>query len=171
MTMLKGFEDEGVDQAASRDWRLAIEEFNTEYAAVLDAGRVEEWPRFFTADAVYRITGRENADADLPVGLVYCEGAGMMRDRALAIAKSMMFAPRYLQHQIANVRVLAASGDEVAAQANYALFQTLVDERTTIQQVGRYYDRFVRRDGKLLLKERHCVYDSLIIDTALIYPV
>ena len=171
--MLKGFEDAGLDQATLRDWRLAIEEFNTEYAAVLDAGRVEDWPRFFAEDAIYRVTGRENAEADLPVGLVYCEGIGMLKDRALAMAHSMTFAPRYLQHHVNNVRVLqrSADGNSVAAQANYALFQTLVEERTTIQQVGRYYDRFVRQDGRLLLKERHCVYDSLIIDTALIYPV
>lgn len=158
--------------ATMRDLRLEIEEFNTDYAIALDACRVEDWPRFFTEDAVYIVTGRENADADLPVGVVYCEGMGMLQDRALAIAKSMMFAPRYLQHQINNVRVLSVASDGViAAQANYVLFQTLVDEKTTIQQVGRYYDRFVRRDGRLLLRERRCVYDSLIIDTALIYPI
>ncbi len=155
-----------------REIRLEIEEFNADYAAVLDAGRVEEWPRFFTEDALYRITGRENADANLPVGLVYCEGMAMLRDRALAISKTTMFAPRYLLHQVTNTRVLAveASG-EIAAEANYALYETLVDEKTTLQQVGRYRDRFRRQDGRLLLKERHCIYDSLIIDTALIYPV
>jgi anthranilate 1,2-dioxygenase small subunit len=169
--VLKGFEARQVSAAEARALRTEIEDFNTEYAAVLDAGRVEEWPRFFTEDALYRITGRDNADADLPVGLVLCEGMGMLKDRALAIATTMMFAPRYLLHQITNVRVLARDGDTITATANYALFQTLVDERTTLQQVGRYYDRFARRDGSLKLRERHCVYDSLIIDTALIYPV
>jgi anthranilate 1,2-dioxygenase small subunit len=171
--MLKGFEDRSLPAAGMRELRLAIEEFNSDYAAVLDEGRVDEWPCFFTEDAVYRITGRENADADLPVGLVYCEGIGMFRDRALAIARTMMFAPRYLLHQVTNTRVLAVDEPPgtITAQANYALYQTLVDERTTLQQVGRYYDRFRREDGRLLLAERHCVYDSLVIDTALIYPV
>jgi len=166
-----GFTAVTVAPAQTRDWRWAIEEFNTEYASVLDAGRVEEWPRFFAADAVYRITGRENADANLPVGLVYCEGMGMLKDRALAIAKSMMFAPRYLQHHTADVRVLSIEGDSATATTNYALYETLVDEPTRLQQLGRYHDRFVKRDGRLLLKERHVVYDSLTIDTALIYPV
>jgi 3-phenylpropionate/cinnamic acid dioxygenase small subunit len=169
--MLKGFEATAVPAAAAREARAEIEAFNTEYAAVLDACQVDAWTRFFTDDALYRITGRENADADLPVGLVYCEGKGMIEDRALAIAKTMMFAPRYLLHQVTNVRVLALAGDAITATATYALYETLVDARTTLQQVGRYYDRFVRRDGSLLLRERHCVYDSLIIDTALIYPV
>ncbi|MBI3513253.1 MAG: aromatic-ring-hydroxylating dioxygenase subunit beta [Proteobacteria bacterium] len=168
---LKGFAATQVPIDAARIARFEIEEFNTAYAATLDAGKVEDWPAFFTDDALYRITGRDNADADLPVGLVLCEGIGMFKDRALAIATTMMFAPRYLQHHITNVRVLALDGEVITATANYALYQTLVDERTTLQQIGRYYDRFVRRDGTLLLQERHCVYDSLIIDTALIYPV
>lgn len=174
--MLKGFaEDAGataLPAAEARALRWEIEEFNSAYAAALDEGRVADWPAFFTDDALYRITGRDNADADLPVGLVYCEGTGMLKDRALAIASVMMFAPRYLLHQVTNVRVLARDGaGVVSATANYALFETLVDERTTLQQIGRYYDRFVRQDGRLRLQERHCVYDSLIIDTALIYPV
>jgi 3-phenylpropionate/cinnamic acid dioxygenase small subunit len=155
-----------------RALRWEIEEFNTEYAAVLDAGRVADWPDFFTQDAIYRITGRENWDAKLPVGLIYCEGMGMLRDRALAIARTTMFAPRYLLHQISNTRVHSVdAAGTIAADANYALFETLVDERTALQQVGRYHDRFVREGGRLRLKERHCVYDSVIIDTALIYPV
>ena len=164
--------DSGGAPASLRELRLEIEEFNAEYAAALDAGRVQDWPQFFTEDAIYRITGRENADAGLPVGLVYCEGIGMIRDRALAIARTTMFAPRYLLHQVTNTRVLAVEPTgEISAQANYALFETLVDEKTTLQQVGRYQDHFIRHDGRLKLKARHCIYDSLIIDTALIYPV
>jgi anthranilate 1,2-dioxygenase small subunit len=155
-----------------RELRLEIEEFNSDYAAVLDACKIEDWPRFFTEDAVYRITGRENWDAGLPVGLVYCEGTGMLRDRALAISKTTMFAPRALLHQVTNVRVLGRDpSGEIKATANYALFETLVDEKTVLQQVGRYHDRFVRSPDGLRLKERHCVYDSLMIDTALVFPV
>jgi 3-phenylpropionate/cinnamic acid dioxygenase small subunit len=166
-----GFTAASVAPAHAREWRWAIEEFNTEYAAVLDAGKVEDWPAFFAEDALYRITGRENADANLPVGLVYCEGMGMLKDRALAIATTMMFAPRYLQHHTSDVRVLSVEGDGASATTNYALYETLVDEPTRLQQLGRYHDRFVRRDSRLLLKERHVVYDSLMIDTAIIYPV
>jgi 3-phenylpropionate/cinnamic acid dioxygenase small subunit len=173
--VLTGFEAHAVPAEAARALRGEIEEFNSAYAATLDAGQIEAWPDFFVEDALYRITGRENADAGLPVGLVYCEGLGMLRDRALAIARTMMFAPRYLLHQVTNVRVLALEPPEgeggCRATANYSLYETLVDQRTTLLQVGRYWDRFVRRDGTLKLRERHCVYDSLIIDTALIYPV
>jgi anthranilate 1,2-dioxygenase small subunit len=169
--MIAGFAEASVDRELARAARLDIEEFNTAYCAVLDAGRIGDWPAFFTEDAVYRITGRENADADLPVGLVYCEGMGMLRDRAFAIANTAMFAPRYLLHYVANTRILGIEGGIVAAQSNYFVLQTLVDEKTTIHHAGRYFDRFARQSDRLLLKERHCVYDTLLIDNSLVMPV
>ena len=65
--------------------RLEIEEFNARYCHALDDGNLQNWPDFFTEDGFYSITARENFDANLPVGLVYCEGRGMMKDRAFAI--------------------------------------------------------------------------------------
>jgi len=155
-----------------RELRYEIEEFNTAYAEVLDRGELLEWPSFFTEDAFYRIRARENADADMPAGLVYCEGLAMIRDRAFAIANTAMFEPRYLMHMISNVRVLDVDEEGViSAQAKYLVLQTLADEGTRIHQAGRYGDRFVRRQGRLLLKSRDCVYDSLIVDNALVLPV
>ena len=161
-----------LDAATARNFRLDIEDFHAAYCAVLDEGRIDDWPSFFTEDAVYRITARENADANLPVGLVYCEGRAMMRDRALAIAKTAMYAPRYLRHLVSNVRVLGIDAEKcIAAEANYIVLQTLVDEKTTIQQAGRYVDRFAREGGALKLRERQCIYDSLLIDNSLVMPV
>jgi len=169
--MLPGFEPTSVSSDLARSARFDVEEFHTDYCAALDAGRIEDWPQFFADDAVYRITGRENADAGMPVGLVYCEGMGMLRDRAFAIAKTAMFAPRYLLHYVANTRILGIVDGVVSAQSNYLVLQTLVDERTTIHQAGRYFDRFVRAGTRLLIKERHCVYDTLLIDNSLVLPV
>ena len=42
---------------------------------------------------------------------------------------------------------------------------------TTIHQAGRYYDTFVRANGGLLLKERQCVYDTVLIANDLVLPV
>jgi anthranilate 1,2-dioxygenase small subunit len=68
---LRGFEPRPVPPDLARAARFDVEEFHTDYCAVLDAGHIEDWPQFFTDDAVFRITGRENADAAMPVGLVY----------------------------------------------------------------------------------------------------
>ena len=169
--MYKGYESAAVDVKSARELRLEIEEFHTEYCWTLDNGKLEDWPGYFTEDAVYRITARENADAGLPVGLVYADSRAMIRDRAFAIQHTQMYAPRYMQHFVSNVRVLQIAGDLVKAQSNYLLLQTLVDGPTTIHQSGRYYDTFKRVGGKLLLKERQCVYDTVLIANDLVLPV
>jgi 3-phenylpropionate/cinnamic acid dioxygenase small subunit len=169
--MLRGHAVATAEPKTARDWRLDIEEFHAEYCSTLDSGAIESWPDYFTDDAVYRITARENADSGLPVGLVYAEGKAMIRDRAFAIARTQMFAPRYTQHFVSNVRVVEMNGDVARTESNYLLLQTLMEGPTTIQQAGRYYDTFVWRDGRLLLRERQCVYDTLIIANDLVYPV
>lgn len=158
--------------AERRELRLEIEDFNIEYARVLDEGVVDRWPTFFVEDGFYRITARENFDAGLPVGLVWCEGRAMMTDRAAAVATTMMHAPRYLRHFNSNVRVVGIEPDgAIAAESNYLVVETLMEDETRIFQAGRYVDRFVRADGRLLLKSRDCIYDTLLIPNAMVYPV
>lgn len=169
--MMPAYKTISPDPKSFRELRLDIEEFHTEYCETLDSGAVEAWPDYFTEDAVYRITARENAESNLPVGLVYAEGKAMIRDRAFAVARTQMFAPRYMQHFVSNVRVLGTEAGLIKAQSNYLLLQTLMEGPTTIHQSGRYFDTFVRQNGRLLLKERQCVYDTLIIANDLVYPV
>ena len=151
--------------------RQEIELFNAEYCAVLDANELERWPDFFTEDAVYRVTARENAELGLPVGLVYAEGRAMMHDRAVAIARTQMFAPRYMLHILSNTRVIDETDGVVRAQTAFLLMQTLVEGPTTLHLAGTYHDRFVRVDGRLRLAERQVIHDTNILANDLVYPV
>ena len=157
--------------AELRELRLEIEEFNTEYARVLDEGDLETWPNFFTDDGIYRITSRENADDDLPIGLIYCDGRGMLVDRIRAILKTTTHEPRYLRHFNSNVQVASCADGRISSGSNYLVVETLMEGGTNIFQSGRYEDTFVRVDGALRLSARHCIYDTLLITNALIYPV
>src|SRR6201996_9817354 len=75
-----------------------LEEFNSAYAAALDEDRLVDWAEMFTDDGFYVVISRENADHNMPVGLIYCENKGMLLDRAFALNNTAMFAPRYLRH-------------------------------------------------------------------------
>ena len=150
----------------------AIERFNTDYCRALDDGRLHDWVEFFTEDANYVVSGRENHDANLPVGLVYCEGKGMLKDRALAILETSMFAPRYLRYFVTNTYAEPQDDGTIVAGANYMLTQVLMDQPTaTLHQVGCYLDRFVFEQGELKLKERRAIYDNLLLNNDLVYPV
>jgi anthranilate 1,2-dioxygenase small subunit len=150
-----------------------IATFNNKYAAALDEQRLTDWTEMFTDDALYVILSRENFDRKLPVGLIYCENKGMIRDRAFALKETAMFAPRYLRHIIANHAILSEAPDgTLTARANYVVLQVLYDRPdATLHQVGVYYDKFRRVDGVLKLAERRCVYDNLLVDNALCLPI
>ena len=158
--------------AEARALRFEVEEFNTDYARVLDALDVDKWPDFFTEDGFYRVTARENYDEGLPVGLVWCDGKPMLKDRAAAVKSTMVHAPRYLRHYNSNVRVTGVDQDgTITSESNYLVVETLMEDETRIFQAGCYLDRFVRGDGGLLLKARDCIYDSLLIPNDVVYPV
>jgi anthranilate 1,2-dioxygenase small subunit len=166
--------------ALSNDRRLEalllhreIEEFNNAYAAALDEQRLVDWAEMFTDDAFYLIISRENADRNMPVGLIYCENKAMIYDRAFAHEKTEMFAPRYLRHIIGNTQVLRGDDNgDIRARANYVVIQVLFDRpEAKLHQVGVYHDKFRRLGGELKLAERRCVYDNLLVDNALCIPV
>src|SRR5215813_3867350 len=153
--------------------RHELEMFNAAYAAALDEQRLADWVEMFTDDAFYVVISRENADKGLPVGLIYCDSKAMIHDRAFALEKTAMFAPRYLRHVIGNLRILGADAQgAIRARANYVVIQVLYDRpEAKLHQVGVYHDVFRRVDGALKLAERRCVYDNLLVDNALCLPV
>ena len=166
--------------AAAADKRLEalllhheLEMFNAAYAAALDEQRLTDWVEMFTDDGFYVVISRENADRGMPVGLIYCENKGMIFDRAFALEKTAMFAPRYLRHIVGNLQILGEEDNgEIRARANYVVLQVLFDRPDAkLHQVGVYYDRFRRIGAELKLAERRCVYDNLLVDNALCIPV
>jgi anthranilate 1,2-dioxygenase small subunit len=169
-----------VPSAQTREARLnalllhhEVNAFNAAYAAALDEQRLLDWVEMFTDDAFYVVISRENADHGMPVGLIYCDSKRMIYDRAFALEKTTMFAPRYLRHIIGNLQILGEDPDGgIRARANYVLTQVLYDRpEAKLHQVGAYHDVFRRVDGELKLAERRCIYDSLLIDNALCLPV
>jgi anthranilate 1,2-dioxygenase small subunit len=151
--------------------RWQVEELNYEYSDTLDKLEIERWPDYFTEDALYHVTSKENADAGLPAGLIYCEGKAMLKDRAFALAHTEYFMPRYTQHLVSGIRVRARDQGTVTAEASYLVLETLTDEPTRILQAGKYFDVLRQVDDRLLFKERRCIYHSLLVPNALVFPV
>jgi anthranilate 1,2-dioxygenase small subunit len=149
-----------------------VDMFNSAYAAALDEQRLVDWAEMFTDDGFYVVISRENADRNMPVGLIYCENKGMLLDRANAM-KTEMFAPRYLRHIVGSPQVLGEEPNgDIRARANYVVVQVLFDRpEAKLHQVGVYHDKFRRVGDGIKLAERRCVYDNLLVDNALCLPV
>lgn len=151
--------------------RARLRDFYDDYAYCLDEDRLEEWPDFFTEDCHYRVLSRENHDAGLPLGLIYCMNKNMLRDRVTALRETTMFEPRSLRHFISGVRVIEAQGERIVAQANFAVMESLSDREPTLNMVGRYLDELCLTPRGPLLTRRDCVYDNYRVRTSLIVPL
>ena len=151
--------------------QAAIDRFNARYAACLDTGDFDAWPDFFLPDATYKIIGRENYDAGLPLCILALEGHGMLRDRIYGIKNTLYHAPYYQRHVIGTALIEPESDGGITAQANYAVFRTRPGGVSEVFNVGRYIDRFTATPDGPKLAVRICVFDSEMILNSLIYPL
>ncbi len=147
-----------------------VEALYYDYAAAIDE-EVERWPQLFTGDARYRVMSRENYDRHLPLAPIYCEGRGMIQDRAMAVRETTVYATRFMRHAITNVRVTTNDDGTLAARANFTIYETFEDTITRLFAVGRYIDTIVRDGDTLLFRDKLCVLDSNVVIGSLIYPV
>jgi anthranilate 1,2-dioxygenase small subunit len=151
--------------------RETIADLYEEYADSLDEGPLERWPRLFTEDCSYRIVPRENYALDLPLAVMRCDSRAMLEDRVLATTKLSVYAPRTLRHIISQVRIVGEEHGELLTRANYAVFQTRGDGRTTIFNVGRYMDRIRRDPVELRFSEKLCVFDTVLVPNSIVAPI
>jgi 3-phenylpropionate/cinnamic acid dioxygenase small subunit len=70
---------------------------------------------------------------------------------------------------ILNTKITDA--DTLLATSNFILIETLLDEPSKLHLAGQYYDKFVFENKTLKLARRDVVYDSNLINSAIIYPI
>lgn len=150
--------------------RAEIEELYADYVDVLDNGEIERWPDLFTDACTYKIISRENVERSLPVALMWCDGKAMLHDRVHAYAKLVTYTPRSLRHVVSSLRI-RSDGDAFRVGANYAVFETRIDEPSRVFNVGRYHDVVVRDGEHLKFREKLAIYDTVIIDNAVVAPI
>lgn len=141
------------------------------YIQCLDDDRVEDWPGFFTDDAVYKVVARENVERDLPVATMLCTSRAMMQDRVVALRNASVFSPRYLRHLVSGLRILGQENGAYLFQANFAVFQTLQDEETKVFMVGKYQGQLVLGGETPKLRELAAIYDTSQIPGLLAVPI
>ncbi len=151
--------------------RLELMAVQDEYTAILDEGRLEDWPAMFTEDCLYEIIPRENVDAGLPAPLMRCEGAAMLRDRVISLRHANIYETPHYRHLLSGHRVTALDADTAEMRASYVVINTSQDGESTIFQAGYYQDRLVRTKDGWRFSVKRAVYDTHRVQTLLAYPV
>lgn len=145
--------------------------FNAAYAHAIDTDALEEWPQFFTADCLYRITHVENELEGLTAGIVYADSRAMLDERVCALRQAGDREPRRLRHLLGIPLIHTASNDGAEASTPFMVARITATGESTLFATGEYKDRFVLEAGRLLLAERVTVCDSIVTDTLMALPL
>ncbi|MCO5066873.1 MAG: hypothetical protein M9924_21125 [Rhizobiaceae bacterium] len=151
--------------------RDELHDFYDSYFETLDSARVSEWPDFFVDDCVYQIIPRENFEAGYQLCTMQGDSKGMLIDRAQAILKTQMFAPRYCRRLYSGLRITGRRDGMITVRQTLVAIQTLIDGPSEILVCGVANDVLEIGTVGLLFKERIVVIDSEMIANSLIYPI
>jgi 3-phenylpropionate/cinnamic acid dioxygenase small subunit len=152
--------------------RLGIIDLYNAYAEALDERRYQDWAACFTENAVYRLTTKENFDRNLPIAIIYCDGKGMIEDRAFTTVETTIAQPRTLRHFITGISVREKTESAYEVRANFLIVQTMLDRMTEIVMSGFCVDRVVESaEQGFLFEQKLCVSDTLLYPTSVVAPV
>src|ERR1700733_14267665 len=157
--------------AVALELRARLADLYCAYNNALNDGELERWPELFADPCLYKVIPRENHDQGFPVAVIYCESRDMLVDRVVAVRETALYAPRIVRRITSAVCVRAIEQDGLRLTANFAVFQTMLDQPSEVFLCGRYLDRVVDDGGVLRFVERLCIYDSTIVPTSLVYPI
>ncbi|MBR0954930.1 aromatic-ring-hydroxylating dioxygenase subunit beta [Bradyrhizobium canariense] len=142
------------------------------YAHALDDMQMDAWPEFFTADALYHVTTRENHEAGLPIGIVRCLGRGMMTDRVKAFHSANIFEPHVYNHVIGRPAFSDTQSPGVlSVRSNFQIVRTMESGRMDLFAVGKYLDEVVLDEGRARFQKRVVVLDSRYVDILIVIPL
>jgi len=150
---------------------VAVSGLLADYAAAIDADALEDWPDFFTADALYRITTARDHAAGRPIGIVYADNRAMLEDRVAALRKANVYETQSYRHIVSTVRITARNGASVEAEAGFLVVRTMTDGSQDMFVTGRYIDTIDFSGNRPRFSKKIVVLDSEKVDTLLAIPL
>ena len=151
--------------------RQQVEDLLIDYVHAVDDFELDRWPNFFTEDGIYQIIPRESYDQNLPLGIMFCDGRGMMVDRILALETANIFEPHTNSHIIGRPKLSLNDDDTINARSNFNITRTMQDGRMEIYATGKYIDVITLAGDKPLFQDRRVVLESRRVDILLVYPL
>jgi anthranilate 1,2-dioxygenase small subunit len=141
------------------------------YVANLDNDRLEDWAAMFVEDCLYEIVPKENEDMGLPIGVIMCDSARMLRDRVVSLRNANIFEAHSYRHMTSGLEIEPVDGHTVKLSSNYLVVQTRANGESQVYQAGRYLDRVVRTPQGWRYQVKRVIYDTLRVQTLLATPI
>ena len=149
-----------------------ISALNAEYAAAIDADRLEDWPDFFHPDCLYKITTADNVAKGYQAGIVYADTQAMLRDRVAALRQANIYERQRYRHILGLPRLTEGPEGAILSDTSFLVVRTMREGQMDVFAVGAYRD-ILRRDpsGAWRFVERIAICDSPRFDTLLAIPL
>ena len=151
--------------------RHAIHDLLAEYGALLDASQYDDWLELFASECRYQVIPRENADAGLPVALIFCDTRAVLEDRIRALQEANKFNIHTDRHLIGLPRIVGGEKGTVELEAPFAVFQTDQEGETRLFATGLYRNRLVTERGRLRIRDKLVLLDTFAVPSLLATPL
>ena len=141
------------------------------YGAALDNDRLEDWPRFFTDNATYRITSKADVAENLPLGIIYCNSKKMMVDRITSTREANIYEDQGYRHIISAPLIVTASETKIVAETGFCVIRIMHTGDSILFASGVYWDNIILSEGDPKFTAKTVILDSHKIDTLLAIPL
>ena len=148
-----------------------VERLLADYAHCIDDDRLESWPDLFVDDCVYKIISKENADRGMPIAAIFCDSKGMLVDRVISLRRANVYERHHYRHIISAVVVREVRDDVIDVHSNYVVYRTRTNGHTEVYNSGKYMDKVVLVDDRLIFREKIVMFDTNRVDTLLVTPL
>ena len=148
-----------------------VSRLNADYARAIDDDRLEDWPEFFAEPCLYSITSADNHRRGMPVGIIYADSKGMLKDRVAALREANVYERQSYRHVVGLPAIFGERDGAVRAETPFLVVRIMRDGTMALFATGRYLDALVEEAGALRFRERVVVCDSSRIDTLLAIPL
>ena len=155
-----------------RDALYRVERLLAAYAHCIDQDRLEQWPDLFTDDCLYQVISAANYQRGLPMGLIYADSKGMLRDRVAALRQANIYEPQRYRHLISSTVILNSERPtQVRAESHYLVIRSMQAGASEVFSAGRYLDVVDLSGPNARFREKRVIHDNDQIDTLLAIPL
>jgi len=151
--------------------RDSIETLFSNYGALLDEDRLEDWLLLFEENCLYEIIPRENDVQNLPAALMRCENLNMLRDRVTALRTANEYNIHWSRRVIGRPRINQLDNGIYAVDCAYFVVQTNQDGQSRLFSAGGYQDKITISGDVAHFLQKRVIVDTFNIPTLLATPL
>jgi anthranilate 1,2-dioxygenase small subunit len=111
-----------------------------------------------------------NYGLGLPVGLIYADSKGMLKDRVASLREANVYEEQRYRHVLGAPLILKEEGGVIEAETSFLVVRVMREGQMILFASGRYIDRVLVQSVPVFA-EKIVVCDSSRIDTLLAIPL